>query len=319
MRQMTTGRWERHGNTITLFGAGTILGATMPLGRSTALEAEFEFETQPVLRRGAKGAAVSDLQRRLASAKFSPGTIDGDFGARTESAVRAFQASRGLIVDGIVGPATWGALGSPAPTPTPAPSTGDEIPLSKLLAAMRSKRYVVYEKPFQLNIVGVRSLARPNAFDDTMNVFYRNDSGSWELQQSACTTDPGKYYLQQPMNVKGTAIVVPGQYIGSHQIGLHRGKYTALVQRGPITVVRDADRDDRINLDTGTRESGLFGINIHRSKASGTGTVVDQFSAGCQVFASSTDFARFIELCQRHRERHGNVFTYTLLNIADVV
>jgi peptidoglycan hydrolase-like protein with peptidoglycan-binding domain len=36
--------------------------------------------------------------------------VDGDFGSLTDSAVRDYQSSRGLEVDGIVEPATWGAL-----------------------------------------------------------------------------------------------------------------------------------------------------------------------------------------------------------------
>ena len=329
MRQTMTGRWERRGNTITLFGLEPIPEAALPGRRPpwAALEVlETELELQPVLRRGSTGGPVSDLQRRLTAAGFSPGLADGDFGPATERAVRAFQSARALGVDGIVGPRTWEALGiapipsAPIPPPTRpyAPGPGGDVTLENILAAMRRKGYVIHEQPYKLNIVGVRTLARPNTFDDTINVFYKDTAGNWVLTQSPATTEPGAYYLKQPMNVKGTAIVAPGQYLKSHQIGLHRGQYTALVQRGPITVVRDADKDDRIDLDTGTPETGLFGINIHRSKSSGTGATVDQFSAGCQVFASSTDFARFIEQCQRHRQLYGNSFDYTLLNKGDL-
>jgi len=76
----------------------------------------YEFETlelespqsMPTLRRGSRGPAVADLQRRLAAAGFSPGTADGIFGSLTDAAVKSFQRSRGITADGIVGSQTWG-------------------------------------------------------------------------------------------------------------------------------------------------------------------------------------------------------------------
>lgn len=56
-------------------------------------------------------APVRALQRRLARAGDSPGPIDGLFGPRTEQAVRRFQASQGLHIDGIPGPVTLASLG----------------------------------------------------------------------------------------------------------------------------------------------------------------------------------------------------------------
>lgn len=64
-----------------------------------------------MLRRGSEGTAVRRLQRRLIEVGFPPGPVDGIFGPATERAVRAFQASEGFLVDGIVGPVTGGALG----------------------------------------------------------------------------------------------------------------------------------------------------------------------------------------------------------------
>lgn len=67
--------------------------------------------TYPTLRLGSRGAAVSTLQNRLVAAGFNPGPVDGIFGRRTHEAVLAFQKSKNLTQDGIVGPRTWAALG----------------------------------------------------------------------------------------------------------------------------------------------------------------------------------------------------------------
>ncbi|MDP1823985.1 MAG: peptidoglycan-binding protein [Archangium sp.] len=59
---------------------------------------------------GSRGTSVRTLQQKLQTAGFSPGGVDGVFGRRTEQSVRAFQQSRGLEVDGKVGPQTLRAL-----------------------------------------------------------------------------------------------------------------------------------------------------------------------------------------------------------------
>jgi len=69
-----------------------------------------------VLRRGAKGEDVKQLQTRLRSHGFPTLAVDGDFGPATEAAVRHFQSEHKLVVDGIVGPQTWAALGVPPDT-----------------------------------------------------------------------------------------------------------------------------------------------------------------------------------------------------------
>ncbi len=62
-------------------------------------------------RRGDDGEAVRDIQDRLAALGFDIGKdVTGSFGAGTYAAISAFQAKRGLWVDGIVGPDTWRAL-----------------------------------------------------------------------------------------------------------------------------------------------------------------------------------------------------------------
>ena len=63
------------------------------------------------LRQGDKGKAVRALQKRLEQAGFPPGLVDGVFGGGTEAALRAFQLSEHLVVDGVAGPQTLNALG----------------------------------------------------------------------------------------------------------------------------------------------------------------------------------------------------------------
>ena len=60
----------------------------------------------PLVRRGDKVFPVRPLQQLL-RARNHPVAVDGNFGPNTESAVKAFQQSRSLTADGIVGPQTW--------------------------------------------------------------------------------------------------------------------------------------------------------------------------------------------------------------------
>ena len=85
----------------------------------------------PTLRRGSKGDDVKYLQRLLNDFLSSNLTIDGDFGSKTEAAVKQAQEFFGLKVDGIVGSKTWYYLigyTNPASLPTlRRGSTGDAV------------------------------------------------------------------------------------------------------------------------------------------------------------------------------------------------
>ena len=64
----------------------------------------------PVLSRGASGSVVTALQQGLkkySTPATDPGLVDGDFGPKTEAAVKAYQQNRAVHVDGIVGDQTW--------------------------------------------------------------------------------------------------------------------------------------------------------------------------------------------------------------------
>ena len=63
----------------------------------------------PLVKRGDNIFPVRPLQQLL-RARNHPVAVDGIFGPITESAVKAFQQSKGLAADGIVGPQTWPKL-----------------------------------------------------------------------------------------------------------------------------------------------------------------------------------------------------------------
>ena len=88
--------------------------------------------THKTIRRGSTGPDVVECQQDLIQLDYdlSPYGANGKFGAKTESAVKAFQRTHTdtdgtpLKVDGIVGQATWRALDAavgPEPEPGPEP------------------------------------------------------------------------------------------------------------------------------------------------------------------------------------------------------
>jgi peptidoglycan hydrolase-like protein with peptidoglycan-binding domain len=67
--------------------------------------------SMPVLRRGANSPLIKQVQQALKEGSLYNGALDGNFGPKTEAAVRAFQASRsGLVADGVIGAKTWTEL-----------------------------------------------------------------------------------------------------------------------------------------------------------------------------------------------------------------
>lgn len=184
-----------------------------------------------------------------------------------------------------------------------------------------SKGYAFFNnKAYNLNIIGVRHSGDivTNKFDDALVVIYNNNTGHTYRKIFECTTQPGISYMGKTMgNVKGTAILVPGQYRGAYKIGLHKGKYKALVQAKPVKVYRDNDKDNQYDYNPTTIDEGYFGINIH--KAGTASVIVNNWSAGCTVLAKEEDFKTLMRLANEQiKAGLGNTFTYTLVNQEDL-
>lgn len=195
------------------------------------------------------------------------------------------------------------------------------VSVGKMKAALRAKGYKMFTRPYELNIVGVRSPSTvPNHFDDHIHVFFIDRNGHWVYHVYPATTDPGTFWLRQPGEPQGTAILAEGQYLNVYAIDLHRGKYLALCQRhGAVDIIRDYNRDNVLDFTSKVRiHTSTAGINIHRANVEGTTKTVDRNSAGCQVFANADDFAAFMAMCEIHRSLYGNYFTYTLIDLREL-
>lgn len=187
--------------------------------------------------------------------------------------------------------------------------------LGKIKSIAHKNRFTIYTKPYQLNIWGIRSAqVRAGQFDDHIHVFYTVGPSQWQYHIFRATTDPGTYWLNNPMMPQGAAILAQGQYVDAYQIGLHRGEYAALIQSKPVTVIRDYNRDATLDFLNGNYHTGYFGINIHRAMRQGITPYIEKFSAGCQVFENASDFYRLMMMAEKHRSLYGNRFTYTLVD-----
>lgn len=185
------------------------------------------------------------------------------------------------------------------------------VTVDQWLELMAAKNYTVLTSIGQLNVIGFRnSEARPDFFDDLISIFEMTAEG-WQAHHYEASTLPGLPYLRKPLVDQGVAILVPGQYRDAYRIGLHKGKYPALVQVRPVKVYRDNDRDEV--YDKRNVEEGLFGINIHR--VPGDSDRVGMNSAGCQVIKTLPDYADFLQRCSKAVSLVGNRFSYTLLEL----
>jgi hypothetical protein len=190
--------------------------------------------------------------------------------------------------------------------------------------AVISKGYRWFESGnYNLNIVGVRNSETygkvTNKFDDCLTVSYNVD-GEEKFHCFTATTDPGSHWERNLLNKDGVAILVPGQYRGSHKIRKHQGKYEALCQKKEVKVYRDNNKDGVYDMLEENIHEGIYGINIHKagSRVNGS-TQIDKWSAGCQVFSKESDFNQLMDLAYKAKDLYGNSFTYTLIESKDLV
>lgn len=197
----------------------------------------------------------------------------------------------------------------------------NDITYEKLRAVARRKGYTWFTKPYDLNVWGVRRDEYvADAIDDMICAAYVDQFGHDHVLTITATTDPGLHYMKNLLNPKGCAFLKPGQYLGSHRLGRHRGQYKALVQVKPMDFWRvKVGKDGKPDWKNATSERSIIGANIHRMMELLVALSVGKFSAGCQVAAIPWEFACLLHLVDMQVAMlKTDVVSYTLIMESDL-
>ena len=129
-------------------------------------------------KRGASGATVTEIQRRLKAWGYYSGAVDGIYGSRTEAAVRWFQRKNGLSADGQVGDLTLAALGIPSSGGGGGSRGGSYDGDVQLLARIISAeaRGEPYQGQVAVGAVVLNRVRHPSFPDTLAGVIYQTDA-----------------------------------------------------------------------------------------------------------------------------------------------
>lgn len=263
------------------------------------------------LRRGMAGDSVAQLQTQLNQAGAGL-TVDGKFGAATESAVSNYQASRGVPDSGVVGPSTLTALDENRPA-VAQPATGggtsgaqSVAPAQSTAGMSEAQKYDHYANLIQQNggqlktgvnernVVGLRNTTDADTngglgrYDDRMAMVWKDASGNKRVREYTGNTEPSaRYRGRMGVDANGDGRldqgrIPPGYY--EYTTGRSSKLGNVLYPTKDFRVDRDTNQDGLFN--DGRTSYGGNSMLIHVGGNSMTG------SAGC-VTMSPAEYSRF--------------------------
>ena len=216
-----------------------------------------------------------------------------------------------------------------------------------LLEVMNDKGYVIYDEPYKINTIGIRyqypGQEYSNKYNDRIYALYKNESNDWVTKYWAISTIPGRnssWRSGSPLlkkqdvvkNRGGLGILKPAQYVDVYKMGFHprsSKKKDARAMKTDGKSKQLAYRDQNYNSDKITfsaedpnnpKGGSNFAMYIHKAytlKNLKSGAV-NNWSEGCQVFGDAKSLNQYFDLCEVHKQRYGNRFTYTLITSKDL-
>ena len=217
-------------------------------------------------------------------------------------------------------PANTNPVNEPLSSPTSNPK------IDKMISFLKSKRYSVYEDIGVLNIVSMQSPNKDsgevsNKFDDTLNLFFKNESGNWELLEYQVTTLPG-FVPKTTSLPDGVGMLALGQYVDQLKLDTYivdasttPYKTDRCLKVGEC-VIHINDSTDKYNYKSNKIKAKSI-VLIHRS-SNGIADYVFNYSGGAHVFKNSTQYDQFLDFCDKQVKLSNKaVFTYTLCRASE--
>ncbi len=172
---------------LVIFLLCAVLASACGFSGLSALSRNETNRTDVLSRLGSRGSEVRDIQKKLAALGYYSGSVDGIYGSKTESAVRAFQRNCGLTADGIAGPKTLLYLGL-GDSSGAQYGSNDVYLIAKVIAA--EARGESYTGQVAVGAVILNRVASPSFPDTVAGVVYQSGAFSC-VRDSNWSVEPG--------------------------------------------------------------------------------------------------------------------------------
>lgn len=246
---------------------------------------------------------VMGIQERLGELGYLDPPADGNFGSVSRWALSEFCTRQGLSHGDRFSTEIAEALIAPGAPLTALPKPGNWI--DKVVDYMDAQGHWLCHVPECRNIIYLEGVTlrddgnvvvnedRPNEFNDLRMILWVDGAGTLRHKAWDGSTEPSRKWTVDPMNPKGAARIKFDQF-KAWKVGIHNASkasgHEALVQRKPVSVFRDLNKDF---IRTGDKlYTGLFGINQHSGydyapldmRGSGAGCLVGRTTEGHREF-----------------------------------